>query len=220
MALRRTASAHKTVATTAVLIGALALGACTTTRDTVSRGGHAISRSGQAIGRGIDEAVTAPLEDLNLARDDIPLVLRQAVADPYSLANLARCEGIAAEIGRLDAALGPDLDEPPAPDGRKMSEKGADYAATAALNAVRDTATGVIPMRSWVRRLSGAERHAKAVNDALKAGTARRAYLKGVGMQKNCAPPAAPSWFEPAERIAIEAEPQVEPVVHADQGGS
>jgi hypothetical protein len=29
------------------------------------------------------------------------------------------------------------------------------------------------------------------------AGKLRRAYLKGAGMQTNCAPPAAPSWFVP-----------------------
>lgn len=206
MAQRRTASVRSKVLTAGVLIGALALGACATTRSTVSR-------SGKAIGRGIDEAVTAPLEDLNLKRTDIPLALRLAVADPYSLRGMARCEAIAGEVGRIDAALGPDLDEPAPPDGRRMNEKGADYAAGAALDAVRDTTTGVIPMRGWVRRLTGAERHQKQVREAIQAGTVRRAYLKGVGMQKNCAPPAAPSWFEPKE---ADSGAQV----RADQGGS
>ncbi|NEX94554.1 hypothetical protein [Caulobacter sp. 17J65-9] len=210
MAHRRTAPVPKVVLVGGVLLCTLALGACTMTRTTVTR-------SGKAIGEGIDEAVTAPLEDLNLMRENIPVALIHAQAEPYSLKGLTRCEAIAGEVGRIDAALGPDLDEPPPPDGRRMNEKGADYAAIAALNAVRDTTTGVIPMRGWVRRLTGAERHEKAVREAIKAGTVRRAYLKGVGMQKNCAPPAAPSWFVPVEPHAAEVSP---PPVVADQGGS
>ncbi len=48
-----------------------------------------------------------------------------------------------------------------------------------------------------MRKLSGAERRDKRVAEAITAGKLRRAYLKGAGMQKNCAPPAAPSWFVP-----------------------
>jgi hypothetical protein len=62
------------------------------------------------------DAVAAPLEDLNLKQKGIPPVLARAVASPYDVEGLTRCEPIAAEIGRLDAALGPDLDEAPPPD--------------------------------------------------------------------------------------------------------
>jgi len=79
-----------------------------------------------------------------------------------------------------------------------MSERASDAAADATLDAIRDTATDFIPLRSWVRRLSGAEQRSREVLAAIQAGRLRRAYLKGVGMQRNCAPPAAPSWFQPS----------------------
>jgi hypothetical protein len=78
-----------------------------------------------------------------------------------------------------------------------MSERAADAAAKAALDAIRDTTTDFIPGRSWIRRLSGAEQHSRQVQAAIQAGRMRRAFLKGIGMQANCAPPAAPSWFRP-----------------------
>ena len=59
---------------------------------------------------GFRGAVTAPLEDLNIKQAEIPDVLKRAVAAPYDMGGLDRCEAIAAEVGRLDAALGPDLD--------------------------------------------------------------------------------------------------------------
>ncbi|HRD29931.1 MAG TPA: hypothetical protein PLO65_16665, partial [Caulobacter sp.] len=69
------------------------------------------------------DAVTAPLDDLNLKHTAIPDVLKRAVAGPYDMDGLTRCEAIANEIGRLDEALGPDLDEPPPPDTRTRGQK-------------------------------------------------------------------------------------------------
>ncbi len=43
-----------------------------------------------------------------------------------------------------------------------------------------------MPFRGWIRRLSGAERHARDVAAAIAAGTARRAFLKGVGQGRIC----------------------------------
>ncbi len=152
------------------------------------------------FGAGVGAAVTAPLDDLNLRRQYIPTVLLQAEANPYDLRNLDQCSTIGAEVVRLDEALGPDLDEPPAPDGSTMGERARDAASKAALDAIRDTTTDFIPGRSWVRRLSGAEQHSRHVQAAIQAGRMRRAFLKGVGMNRNCAPPAAPGWFRPRGR--------------------
>ncbi|MDY6923163.1 MAG: hypothetical protein SWI22_04280 [Pseudomonadota bacterium] len=152
------------------------------------------------FGAGVGGAATAPLDDLNLRRQHIPTVLLQAEANPYDLRNLDQCSTIGAEIIRLNGALGPDSDEPPAPDGSTMGERAADAASKAALDAIRDTATDFIPGRSWIRRLSGAEQHSRNVQSAIQAGRMRRAFLKGVGMNRNCAPPAAPSWFRPRGR--------------------
>ena len=167
------------------------LGACATfspdmTAETASKGAEQVST-------GLPSALQAPLEDLNLVRQEIPAVLNEAVAAPYSVAGMGRCASIAAEIARLDEALGPDLD---AGQGEEStSDQVAGVAADATLDAVRDTVTDFIPARSWVRRLTGAHQHSQAVQAAVRAGLQRRSFLKGIGQQKNCAPPAAPAGF-------------------------
>jgi hypothetical protein len=142
-------------------------------------------------------AILSPLEDVNLKQSDIPDVLTRAVANPYEVKGLTRCEPIAGEIGRLDAALGPDLDEVAPPDTRTKTEKLAGKAKSAGVTVVRDESRSIVPFRGWVRKLTGAERHQKEIRAAIEAGRVRRGYLKGLGMNMNCAPPAAPSWFVP-----------------------
>ena len=148
------------------------------------------------------DAVTAPLDDLNLKHTNIPDVLKRAVAGPYDMDGLKRCEAIAGEVGRLDEALGPDLDEPPAPDKRTRGQKVKQAAGDAAVGAIGSKTRSLLPFRGWVRKLSGAERRDKRVAEAITAGKIRRGYLKGVGMRMNCAPPAAPSWFVPTGDVA------------------
>jgi len=162
--------------------------------------GGAMEGGARQFGAGLGAAATAPLDDLNLRRQYIPTVLLQAEANPYDLRNLDQCATIGAEIARLNEALGPDTDEPPAPDGSFLSERAADAAAAAALDMIRDATTDFIPGRSWIRRLSGAEQHSRNVQAAIQAGRMRRAFLKGAGMQRDCAPPAAPGWFRPRGR--------------------
>lgn len=148
------------------------------------------------------DAVTAPLDDLNLKHIEIPDVLKRAVADPYAMEDMDRCEGIAGEVGKLDAALGRDLDEPPPPDKRTNVQKAKQVAGDAVVGVVEDETRSVLPFRGWVRKLTGAERRDKRVAAAINAGKIRRGYLKGAGMRMNCAPPAAPSWFVPVETKA------------------
>lgn len=143
------------------------------------------------------DAALAPLEDLNIKQSGIPAVLQRAVAAPYDLTGLDRCEPIAAEIGRLDAALGPDLDEAPPPDNRGKVRKVAGAVKDAGVSEVRGKTQDLLPFRGWVRKLTGAARHEKRIQQAIASGSVRRGYLKGVGMRMNCAPPAAPSWFVP-----------------------
>ena len=138
------------------------------------------------VGAGLPGALQAPLEDLNLKREEIPTVLLQARANPYDARNMNRCTNIRAEIARLDEVLGPDSDAPPSEDGSYMSEQAADAAADATLDAVRDTVTDFIPGRSWVRRLTGAHRHSQEVQASIRAGEQRRGFLKGMALQRNC----------------------------------
>lgn len=164
---------------------------------TACNAGRSTLGGAEQVGAGFGAAVTAPLDDFNLRRQLIPTVLLQAEANPYDLRNLNQCSTIGAEVSRLDEALGPDTDEPPRQDGAYRSERAADAAAKATLDAIRGATTDFIPGRSWIRSFSGAEQHSKHVQSAIQAGRMRRAFLKGIGMQRNCAPPASPSWFQP-----------------------
>lgn len=97
------------------------------------------------------------------------------------------CATLASEIKALDEALGPDLDAPPSEAHRGLLERGTEATTGAAIGALQRTAEGVIPLRSWVRKLTGAERYSKRVAAAITAGGVRRALLKGLRAAQNCA---------------------------------
>ena len=86
----------------------------------------------------------------------------------------------------LDEVLGPDLDAPATAADPGLIERGTSLVAGEAVGALRGAAEGVVPYRKWVRKLSGAERYAKDVSAAIAAGTVRRAFLKGLGVARNC----------------------------------
>ncbi|WP_064736084.1 hypothetical protein [Azohydromonas australica] len=141
------------------------------------------------VAKGVGSAVVSPLGDFNLLRDDIPPVLQAARAGPYQLPAAHDCAALAVEIATLDAALGPDLDAPASPDRPSVLERGVDEVGNAAVNAVQGAVSGAIPFRGWIRKLTGAERHAKNVAAAITAGSVRRAFLKGVALAQACPPP-------------------------------
>jgi hypothetical protein len=149
------------------------------------------------------EAATTPLSDLNIVRAEIPATLVAALKDPYGRPADGSCTGIAAEIRSLDAVLGADLDTPVTPINPNLIphsldalvQQGAELAGEAAMGAAVGAvrgATSIVPYRSWVRKLSGAERYSKEVVAAIAAGGVRRAYLKGIGQATGCPVPAAP----------------------------
>lgn len=136
--------------------------------------------------QGAWSAVQTPFEDLNLKRQSIPEKLQQIADNPYALPPQMLCEGIRKEIDELDTLLGPDVCTPQNPSGMVTSRKG-EYveqgAGMAKEQAVRivSSKTNIIPFRGVVRKITGAERHAKAVERAYQAGKLRRAFLKGLG---------------------------------------
>ncbi|MFZ5670056.1 MAG: hypothetical protein ACOY4K_11225 [Pseudomonadota bacterium] len=138
-------------------------------------------------------AISAPARDLNLLRTKIPPVLLEALEDPYARPRPATCPQLIALIRPLNEALGPDIDEPDDGDERGLIAKGKDAAGDTALGMVASAAQDLIPLRGWVRRLTGAERHDKLVRAAITAGGIRRGYLKGLGEARGCNPPATPT---------------------------
>jgi len=138
-------------------------------------------------------AVSAPMRDLNLLRSKIPPVLLEALEDPYKRPKPATCSELIGLLGPLNEALGADIDEPSSPDDRALIAKGRDVAGDTALGMVASAAQDLIPLRGWVRKLSGAEQHDRLVRAAITAGGIRRGYLKGLGEARGCNPPATPT---------------------------
>jgi hypothetical protein len=154
---------------------ALALGACGTAGKTSA---------------GLGDAAMAPLNDLNVRRVEVPALL-DAIKSPYEPIPAVNCTAIAQMVTDLTAILGRDTDAVPLPD-KSLGEQASDGAADMTLGAVSSTMTDFIPFRSLVREATGASAHERRVRAAYERGVTRRAYLKGVGAQLGCAPPAAP----------------------------
>jgi len=130
----------------------------------------------------MEGAMTRPLRDLGIMRKDIPEVLAGAVAAPYAVDDPVSCTAIADELGRLDAVLGPDLDD--------RKPKPGDAAGDMLMDAFQGALD--LPFRGVLRRLSGAESRDRARAAAVLAGMVRRAWLKGVAHNAGCPAPAAP----------------------------
>jgi hypothetical protein len=172
---------------------AFAAAGCATTPADGS--GH-VQTTQEANRENIEGPIKAPLRDLNVLRTKIPPVLLEAMPDPYKrpdttprMSRAAQCALLVELVKPLDEALGPDLDDP-AVSGADLLEtsRAAAFSAAATL-----ASTSLIPFRSWVRLLSGAEQHDRYVQAAIMAGAVRRAYLKGLGEVRGCNPPATPS---------------------------
>jgi hypothetical protein len=150
----------------------------------------------------VGRAATQPLRDTKIQKDKIPEVLLLAQSAPYSSVNTKNCAQIGAEVQRLNAVLGDDVDV----EGKKKGE--GSYIASAATKAAINT---LIPGLGLVRVITGADKAQRRVEAAVYAGSVRRAYLKGMGLNKGCRPVAAPY---PA---AVADTPELPPVEEKDK---
>ncbi|MGB5484619.1 MAG: hypothetical protein WBM93_08970 [Parasphingorhabdus sp.] len=132
------------------------------------------------------DAVTQPLNDLNLRSDDIPVELLAIQDEPYSLDRLQDCSALRREITKLEDVLGPDVDAPQKQSGlvSKALKSGGSFLG------------GFIPFRGAVRELSGANAARRRMESAVYAGVARRGFLKGYAAAQQC---------KTSEELAIEA---------------
>ena len=151
-----------------------------------------VGKAADAEGRHLSVAAETPLHDINVLRAKIPPVLLDAMDAPYATPAPLDCSTIMAEVLVLDGALGPDLDHAAPVAKQNRVQRGESLAGEGVYDAVRGAAEGLIPMRYWVRKLSGAEQRDKLVRASITAGTVRRGYLKGLGLSLACDPPAAP----------------------------
>jgi hypothetical protein len=137
-----------------------------------------------------------PLNDLNLVRTEIAPTLLAAQKSPYAPPPDPGCAAVRADLQTLDALLGADLDAPAASAPKPgLLLQGAEAVSSAAVDTVRGAAEGLLPMRAWVRKLSGAEQHSKDLAAAIAAGSFRRAFLRGYAQAAGC--PAAVSAAPP-----------------------
>lgn len=131
----------------------------------------------------INQAITSPFKDLNLLREKIPDVLLKASENPYALTETENCDSVTAEIHSLNKALAPDIDQPVKKSDDNHIERGANALGDASIKALKRTTESLVPYRSWVRKLTGAEKSSQVVEDAINAGNLRRAFLKGYSAQ-------------------------------------
>ncbi len=122
-----------------------------------------------------------PLDDLNIDRDEIPLVLLTAEQNPYASGGLATCNAIVAEIAAIDRVLGADYD----------ISTGAETGLSEGRIA-QSIVGSLIPFRGVVREVSGAAGDQRKLRAAVMGGMVRRGFLKGLGLERGCQYPARP----------------------------
>lgn len=127
-------------------------------------------------------AAMSPLEDIGLRKRDIPDLLAQLSENPYfPPPKPFKCDGVKQEMADLDVLLGPDIDAPKVAlsANAQYVEAGTEMVQDAVVGLVKSQ-VNVIPFRSIVRRITGADSHEKAVAKAVEGGKLRRAYLRGL----------------------------------------
>lgn len=150
------------------LSAALLLSACATSPDKGSFRGDDTAN--------VQAAVMSPVNDVGFDDIEIPEYLGN-MPDPYRDPPVT-CEPLQAEVIKLNALLGDDLDIP---------EEVAARREQTALNATSSTlGSALIPFRGVVRALSGAAANERDAREAYQRGLVRRAYLKGIGENMDC----------------------------------
>lgn len=116
---------------------------------------------------------------------EVPQKLKDIQDDPYSLSGLGKCAAIIAEIRELNEVLGPDVNEQVDKSLAKKREQTAARVAGSAIGSI-------IPFGGIIGEVTGANAERRRYNQAVYAGTVRRGFLKGVGLQRGCKAPARP----------------------------
>ena len=138
------------------------------------------SREDSSTIKNTANSVTAPFDG-----KEVPPKLLAIQDDPYSLAGLGKCAAIIQEVTELNDVLGPDIHEQVSKSEAKKREEMA--------GRVAGTVAGsFIPFGSLIGEVTGANAERRRYAVAVYAGTVRRGFLKGVGLQRGCKAPARP----------------------------
>lgn len=145
--------------------------------------GSAFAQQGSKEDSTIESAgnkVTEPFDG-----KEVPQKLQDIQDAPYSLSGLSRCAAIIAEVRELNEVLGPDVNESVDRSRGKKREQTAARVAGSAIGSI-------IPFGGIIGEVTGANAERRRYNEAVYAGTVRRGFLKGVGLQRGCKAPARP----------------------------
>lgn len=116
---------------------------------------------------------------------EVPQKLLDIQDAPYSMSGLRGCAAIIKEVRELNAVLGPDVNETVDKSLAKKREETAGRVAGSAVGSI-------IPFGGLIGEVTGANAERRRYNTAVYAGTVRRGFLKGVGLQRGCKAPARP----------------------------
>lgn len=188
--MQSSARIHRRLLPASLVATTLLLSACATNggskNETSGKVPTPINGNQSSIDNRVGDAIATPFSDLNLVRTEVPPILQQARRSAYAKPEVLDCDKLSKEIRDLDAVLGPDLDSVRIDGKGNVVDKGAEELGNATVGALKSFTSGIIPFRSWIRRLSGADRHEREVGAAGVAGIVRRAYLKGLAQASNC----------------------------------
>lgn len=126
------------------------------------------------------DSVTEPFDG-----KEVPEKLLAIQGDPYSLAGLGKCAAIIREVTELNEVLGPDVNEQV---DKSLGKKREETAGRVAGNV----AGSIIPFGGLIGEVTGANAERRRYAFAVYAGTVRRGFLKGIGLQRGCKAPARP----------------------------
>jgi hypothetical protein len=138
---------------------------------------HSADRAAETLDKAGQIAVQ-PVRDVGIAKASIPLVLQEAVQDPYKPLHRQNCAWVDYEMARLNQALGADFGA-----SQKTNE---DRTTELALLGGEMIVNSLIPFRGIVREISGAGPAERRKAAAVNAGLARRGYVRGVGVVLGC----------------------------------
>ena len=147
----------------------------------LAAGQPAMAQSKKEIADDAADVAMTPLEDVGIEKKEIAEILLAAAENPYAPAGNGRCNALVAEIAKLDTVLGDDFDI-----------AGEENTGVSGKGVAKGLVGSIIPFRGLVREVSGAAGDKRKAEAAVRAGLARRSYLKGLGQGKGCKYPARP----------------------------
>jgi hypothetical protein len=168
-------------------LGFLALSACASTPSSDAGPDQSATQTGSSQMSGAaSNAARQPLRDIGLMKKKIPYALAR-IADPYAEPAGPGCVWISYELTQLSAALGSEVAIMPVASRASVREKGSRMAFATARDMISSAGSNLLPGRSVIRTLSGANNAEQMYEAAQQRGQVRRGYLKGLSEARNCA---------------------------------